>query len=81
MVGNAHPEVQALFHLLEKSFAPLTLVQQSQKGLTFLAGNAKLKAYVKPLKNLIVVKLLRQLSQVRESVGVSGSVRGGRGYW
>ena len=33
IVEKALPEVQELYHLLEKSFAPLTLVKQSQKGL------------------------------------------------
>lgn len=64
IVKMALPEVQALYELLEKSFAPLTLVKQSQKGLDFMAQHAKLSPYTKPLKELIVVKLLRQLSQV-----------------
>ena len=68
VLDRASPEVKQIYQLLEKDFQPLTLVQRTKPMLDAVAVNPTLQVYRKPIENLLVVRLLDQLSQVYCSV-------------
>lgn len=60
--------VRELAAHLEQGFAPLRFVGQVAPELEWLAGEEGLSQYVPPLKELVVLRLLRQLSRVYTSI-------------
>ena len=68
ILDDVMPEVKKIFELLEKDFQPLTLVERVKPLLDAACVNPTLAVYRRPIKVLLVVRLLDQLSQVYYSV-------------
>eukprot|EP00730_Choanoeca_flexa_P001158 TRINITY_DN10507_c0_g2_i1.p1 TRINITY_DN10507_c0_g2~~TRINITY_DN10507_c0_g2_i1.p1 ORF type:complete len:1047 (+),score=377.33 TRINITY_DN10507_c0_g2_i1:41-3181(+) len=64
IMSFVNPKLKDLFSLLEEEFHPLQLCQKTQPIFEFLAGDAKFEQYVKPLQYVVVMRLLKQLSQL-----------------
>jgi len=75
LVNYAVEPCKKLFLLLESDFTPLSLCQDAKPYLDILEEgsnvcNGKLKEYVEPLKKIIFLRLLKQLSEVYASMTI-----------
>src|SRR5690606_36910720 len=61
------PELTDLYFLMEKKFNPLQLCQNVKPKLDFLATQPTLMQYAKPLQDLLIVRLLQQVSFLSHS--------------
>ena len=59
------PQLQDLYQYLEKDFSPLKLCAQVNTIFEFLQENEDLELaqYIKPLQNVAIIRLLKQVSQ------------------
>jgi len=65
------PELTDLHFLMEKKFNPLQLCQLVKPKLDYLTTQPTLKQYAKPLQNLLIIRLLQQLSKVYETMQIA----------
>jgi len=72
VIEAALPQVQDLYRFLEVDFHPLHLCRRVEKGLRFVEEAEELSSllggYVAPLKDVTLVRLLKQVAQVYQSV-------------
>jgi len=71
IIEAADPRLKELFHLLESEQSPLTISDQAQTLLDFVASQPSLSFYLKPLQKLLVGRLLGQLSRCYQSIKIS----------
>lgn len=62
------PELKDLYSWLEEEFHPLHLAHKVAPILQYVSKQAKLQHYVKPLQRIVMVRLLKQLSQIYSSI-------------
>ena len=55
------PQLQQLYSLLEVDFNPLVLCEKAEPLLTQLEANEETKQYVEPLKEVTLVRLVKQV--------------------
>jgi len=65
------PQLKEVYSLLEQTYHPLQLCKKLGPILEWLKEQKKLAHYVKPLQNIAVIRLLKQLSQVYNSMSLS----------
>lgn len=70
------PQLQELFQYLEKDFSPLQLCAQVNTIFEFLQENVELELsqYIKPLQEVAIVRLLKQVSNVLAAKGFVSAV-------
>lgn len=66
-----HPELQNLYNLLEVEFHPLRLYQKVKALIDFISQNDDLAVYVPALEDIIVTRVLKQVSQVYQTIDFS----------
>lgn len=71
LLKRARPEIRDLYQILEVDFHPLSICQKISPILTQIATDPEMEKYVLPLQQVILTRLLQQLSQVYESVELS----------
>lgn len=70
IVGHVLPELRDLYKLLESDFNPLDMVAAVKPILEFVRGQEELAKYVVPLEKLLVLRLLKQLASIYQSVRI-----------
>ncbi|XP_078358114.1 eukaryotic translation initiation factor 3 subunit A-like isoform X2 [Oculina patagonica] len=67
------PQLQDLYQYLERDFSPLQLCSRVNTIFEFLQENEELELsqYIKPLQEVAIVRLLKQVSQVYQTVEFS----------
>merc|ERR1712212_954796 len=73
VVGAAGKELQDLYNWLEVDFHPLTLCGKVDERLKFIDENedfSSIKQYTEPLRDMTLVRLLKQVAQVYQSVSM-----------
>lgn len=67
------PQLQDLYHFLERDFSPLKLCARVNVFFEFLLNNDELELsdYVKPLQEVSIARLLKQVSQVYQTMQFS----------
>eukprot|EP00037_Helgoeca_nana_P001577 m.27848 g.27848 ORF g.27848 m.27848 type:complete len:1081 (+) comp11962_c0_seq1:89-3331(+) len=65
------PNLKELFNVMEQEFQPLQLASKVQPILEFIAGKEHLEQYAESLKELVLLRLIKQLSQVYTTIKVS----------
>lgn len=68
VVQLASPQLQELYQCLEVDFNPLTLCKRVQDVTSQLQGDEQ---YIPPLQDVTLVKLIRQVSQVYQTIDFS----------
>lgn len=68
VLSYACPELQQLFSHLEVEFDPLHLCHKVENITAFMEKNDDLKQYVPSLKEVTVVRLLKEIAQVYSSI-------------
>ncbi|EDQ87212.1 uncharacterized protein MONBRDRAFT_33388 [Monosiga brevicollis MX1] len=63
-----HPALKDLYNLVEDEFDPLQLSQKAAPVLEFLKSHEQFAQYVTPLKYILLLRLLKQLSQLYSSL-------------
>ncbi|KAI8897568.1 hypothetical protein BC833DRAFT_593138 [Globomyces pollinis-pini] len=69
------PEIAELYKLLEVDFFPLSICQKIAPIINSFSGIADLSDYVKPLHQVILTRLLQELSKVYSSIKISSVVK------
>ncbi|KAJ3276402.1 eukaryotic translation initiation factor 3 subunit A [Terramyces sp. JEL0728] len=71
------PQIKELYELLEVQFHPLSICQKIAPIIKSFAakGNEHLSRYVKPLHQVILTRLLQQLSQVYSTIKIETVVK------
>merc|ERR1719392_671730 len=73
VVGAAGKELQDLYNWLEVDFHPLTLCAKVDERLNFIDENedfSSIRQYTEPLRDMTLVRLLKQVAQVYQSVSM-----------
>merc|ERR1712240_395439 len=73
VVGAAGKELQDLYNWLEVDFHPLTLCAKVDERLNFIDENedfSSIRQYAEPLRDMTLVRLLKQVAQVYQSVSM-----------
>merc|ERR1712050_259622 len=73
VVGAAGKELQDLYNWLEVDFHPLTLCAKVNERLNFIDENedfSSIRQYTEPLRDMTLVRLLKQVAQVYPSVSM-----------
>ena len=65
---DAYKELSSVFSLLRDRFNPFDMVQQISSVLNFMNERETLKHYIAPMRHLIIIALMKQLSQVYKTV-------------
>ena len=68
LLKRAKPEIRELYQILEVDFHPLSICQKISPILKQIGTDPEMEKYVHPLQQVILTRLLQQLSQVYESV-------------
>ncbi|KAI8927701.1 hypothetical protein BC831DRAFT_451295 [Entophlyctis helioformis] len=71
----ARPEVKELYQSLEVQFHPLSICKRIAPTITVFAENADLTRYVNCLQQVILTRLLQQLSQVYSTIKIDAVVQ------
>ncbi len=69
------PQVKELYELLEVQFHPLSICQKVAPIIKSFSDHEQLQRYVKPLHQVILTRLLQQLSQVYTSIKIEGVMK------
>ena len=69
------PKVKELYELLEVQFHPLSICQKVGPIIQRFSESDELARYVKPLHQIILTRLLQQLSQVYSSIKIEGVLK------
>ncbi|XP_057307108.1 eukaryotic translation initiation factor 3 subunit A-like [Hydractinia symbiolongicarpus] len=62
------PELKDLFYVLESKFNPLQLCKKVNETLTTISSDENIAHYVKPIQEISIIRALKQISQVYESM-------------
>ncbi|CAO3629188.1 unnamed protein product [Mucor hiemalis] len=68
ILSRVRPEIRDLYNILEVQFHPLSICKKINPIMTKLSEDADLAKYVRPLHQVILTRLLQQLSQVYTTV-------------
>lgn len=68
ILGRVRREVKDLYDILEVHFHPLSICEKIAPIISSLAQNEELAKYVKPLHQVVLTRVLQQLSQVYTTV-------------
>lgn len=68
ILSHVTPELNELFYVLEKKFQPLKLCRNVHNVLTTISDNEHFVQYVKPIQEITVIRMLKQVSQVYETL-------------
>mmetsp|Transcript_33594 Transcript_33594/g.54432 ORF Transcript_33594/g.54432 Transcript_33594/m.54432 type:complete len:1134 (+) Transcript_33594:97-3498(+) len=71
VITNALPQIKEIYSVLEVEFHPLELSQKVKPLLEFLGEHPTLKLYLKPIQHLVLLRVLKQLSQVYKVLKIS----------
>merc|ERR1719481_148947 len=75
VVGNANSELQDLYNWLEVDFSPLNLCRKVEDRLTMISEStdefSAIKQYTQPLRDMTLVRLLKQVAQVYQSISMT----------
>ncbi|KAI8815455.1 hypothetical protein BJ742DRAFT_783624 [Cladochytrium replicatum] len=69
------PELRDLYDILEVQFHPLVICQKIEPIIKLLSENAELSKYVKPLYQVVLTRLLQQLSKVYTTIKIDSVVK------
>ncbi|KAJ3157523.1 eukaryotic translation initiation factor 3 subunit A [Geranomyces michiganensis] len=73
--SRVRPELKELYQILEVQFHPLSITKKIAHLLPKLQSDKDLKTYVAPLHQVILTRLLQQLSQVYTTVKIDSVVK------
>ncbi|KAJ3152527.1 eukaryotic translation initiation factor 3 subunit A [Geranomyces variabilis] len=73
--SRVRPELKELYQILEVQFHPLSITKKIAHLLPKLQADKDLKTYVAPLHQVILTRLLQQLSQVYTTVKIESVVK------
>ncbi|KAI9020724.1 hypothetical protein CLU79DRAFT_755207 [Phycomyces nitens] len=68
ILARVRPEIRDLYNILEVQFHPLSICKKINPIMTKLSEDPELVKYVRPLHQVILTRLLQQLSQVYTTV-------------
>ncbi|ORZ00433.1 hypothetical protein BCR43DRAFT_468541 [Syncephalastrum racemosum] len=68
ILSRVRPEIRDLYNILEVQFHPLSICKKINPIMAKLADDADMAKYVRPLHQVILTRLLQQLSQVYTTV-------------
>ncbi|KAI8059279.1 hypothetical protein BC940DRAFT_313920 [Gongronella butleri] len=68
ILSRVRPEIRDLYNILEVQFHPLSICKKINPIMTKLAEDKEMSLYVRPLHQVILTRLLQQLSQVYTTV-------------
>jgi len=68
---DADKEISQLFSLLRDRFNPFDMVERISMIIKFMKEKDSLRHYVTPMKRLVIIALMKQLSQVFKTVRMS----------
>ncbi|CAM0136108.1 eukaryotic translation initiation factor 3 subunit A [Umbelopsis sp. WA50703] len=68
ILRRVRPEIRDLYNILEVQFHPLSICKKINPIMTQLAEDPELAKYVRPLHQVILTRLLQQLSQVYTTI-------------
>ncbi|RUS28724.1 hypothetical protein BC938DRAFT_481529 [Jimgerdemannia flammicorona] len=68
ILRRVRPELRELYNILEVQFHPLSICKKINPIMTQLAQDTEFAKYVKPLHQVILTRLLQQLSQVYTTI-------------
>ncbi|KAL1918798.1 uncharacterized protein VTP21DRAFT_2820 [Calcarisporiella thermophila] len=68
ILRKVRPEIRDLYNILEVQFHPLSICKKIEPIMAQIAADPSLERYVKPLHQVILTRLLQQLSQVYSTV-------------
>ncbi len=64
LLPSVIPEISNLYKWLEEDFQPLTLCNKIKTILDFLEGEEDYVQYVKPLREISAVRMLKQVNKI-----------------
>ncbi|KAI9336078.1 hypothetical protein BDR26DRAFT_865085 [Obelidium mucronatum] len=73
--SRVRPELRELYNILEVDFHPLSICKKIAPIITKLSAQKDLTAYARPLHQVILTRLLQQLSQVYQSITIDSIVK------
>ena len=68
ILAHAYPELQQLYQWLEQDFDPLLLCKRVEGVVSFIEKSDDLKPYIQPLKEVAIVRLLKEISQIYSTI-------------
>ena len=68
ILAHAYPELQQLYQWLEQDFDPLLLCKRVEGVISFIEKSDDLKPYIQPLKEVAIVRLLKEISQIYSTI-------------
>ncbi|XP_060068006.1 eukaryotic translation initiation factor 3 subunit A-like isoform X2 [Ylistrum balloti] len=71
IIQYVNPELQNLYNWLEVDFHPLCLYDKVKAPVEFIAGVDDLNQYMNCLENIIITRVLKQVSQVYQTIEFS----------
>lgn len=71
VIQHVHPELQNLYRWLEVEFHPLRLNQRVVSPIEFISKNDDLSPYVEALESIVITRVLKQVSQVYQTIEFS----------
>ncbi|XP_033757594.1 eukaryotic translation initiation factor 3 subunit A-like isoform X2 [Pecten maximus] len=71
IIQYVNPELQNLYNWLEVDFHPLCLYDRVKAPVEFIAGVDDLSQYMNCLENIIITRVLKQVSQVYQTIEFS----------
>ncbi|XP_065925615.1 eukaryotic translation initiation factor 3 subunit A isoform X3 [Magallana gigas] len=71
IIHYVHPEIQNLFKYLEEEFHPLGLYDRVKASIEFISNNEELGQYIPALEEIIITRVLKQVSQVYQTIAFS----------
>ncbi|KAJ3168733.1 eukaryotic translation initiation factor 3 subunit A [Irineochytrium annulatum] len=74
VLTRVRPELKQLYNILEVDFHPLSICKKVGPVLAALGENKDIMKYAKPLQEVILTRLLQQLSQVYTTITIDSVV-------
>ncbi|OWF43183.1 eukaryotic translation initiation factor 3 subunit A-like [Mizuhopecten yessoensis] len=71
IIQYVNPELQNLYNWLEVDFHPLCLYDRVKAPVEFIAGVDELNQYMNCLENILITRVLKQVSQVYQTIEFS----------
>ncbi|XP_048744696.2 eukaryotic translation initiation factor 3 subunit A-like isoform X2 [Ostrea edulis] len=71
IIQYVHPELQNLYKYLESEFHPLRLYDRVKACIEFISGNEELSQYIPALEDIVITRVLKQVSQVYQTIAFS----------
>lgn len=71
VIQYVHPELQNLYQYLEMEFHPLKLHEKVKSSMDFITQNDDLNQYLNSLEEIVITRVLKQVSQVYQTIEFS----------